>query len=79
MLLFLPSILFADTAANISQYANHSPYLTLHSICKSSIDQAVAKFPESEYIYKRNIALLQQMGLDRWNKRDTLYSNHRRP
>lgn len=71
---FHPKFQFADTDADdISNYTNRSPYPTLHLIRESSIDQAVAAFPDAAQIYQRNIALLQQMGINGWEKLGITY------
>lgn len=74
---FHPKFQFADTDADdISNYTNRSPYPTLHLIRESSIDQAVAAFPDAAQIYQRNIALLQQMGINGWEKLGITYPDN---
>jgi uncharacterized protein len=66
---FHPDFQFADEPYNdITNYTNRSPYPILHLIRESSIDQAVAAFPDAATIYKRNKALLRQMGTEGWAK-----------
>ncbi|WP_239324686.1 DUF1415 domain-containing protein [Snodgrassella gandavensis] len=66
---FHPDFQFADEPHNdISNYTNRSPYPILHLIRESSIDQAVAAFPDAATIYERNKALLRQMGAEGWAK-----------
>ncbi|MBV1776195.1 DUF1415 domain-containing protein [Burkholderiaceae bacterium DAT-1] len=65
---FHPQFQFADTQPDdISNYTNRAPFPTLHLIRESSIDRAVAAFPEAEEIFDRNIALMNEMGIDGWN------------
>lgn len=66
---FHPHYQFAGTDPDdIDNFSNRSPYPTLHLIREASIDRAVQAFPEADAIYERNIALLQQMGLDGWRQ-----------
>ena len=66
---FHPQFQFAGTAAHdISNFTNRSPWPMLHLIRESSIDRAVAAFPEAEAIYERNIETLQRLGLDGWQR-----------
>ncbi|PIT56969.1 peptidase [Snodgrassella alvi] len=66
---FHPDFQFADEPYNdISNYTNRSPYPILHLIRESSIDQAVAAFPDAATIYERNKALLRRMGAEGWAK-----------
>lgn len=64
---FHPQFQFADTASHDMQnYTNRAPYPTLHLLRESSIDKAVAAYPEAETIYLRNIATLESMGIAGW-------------
>ena len=64
---FHPQFQFADTDADaISNYTNRSPYPTFHLIREASIDKAMQAFPDAATIYERNIALLEQMGIEGW-------------
>lgn len=66
---FHPDFQFADTEADeISNFTNRSPYPTLHLIRESSIDKATQAFPDAAVIFERNIALLQEMGHEGWEK-----------
>lgn len=49
-----------DDAAN---YTNRSPYPMLHIIRESSIERAVATYPDPENIPARNIKLTRELGL----------------
>jgi uncharacterized protein len=64
---FHPQFQFADTAADdISNCTNRSPYPTLHLLRESSVDRAVAAYPEAEAIYQRNIETLRRLGASGW-------------
>lgn len=66
---FHPRFQFADTDENdISNYTNRSPYPTLHLIREESIEKATQAFPDAAAIFERNIALLNQMGHEGWQK-----------
>jgi hypothetical protein len=66
---FHPDYQFAgtdrDDAENLS---NRSPYPTLHLLRESSIEAALATFPDADSIYERNIETLQKLGLEGWKK-----------
>lgn len=53
---------------DIANYTNRSPYPTLHLLRESSIDRAVAAFPDAEAIYERNIDTMQRLGHAGWRK-----------
>ena len=75
---FHPDFQFADEPKDdISNYTNRSPYPILHLIRESSIDQAVAAFPDAATIYERNKALLRKMGIDGWTKLAIEYPTHK--
>jgi hypothetical protein len=38
----------------------------LHLLRESSIDKAVAAYPDAALIYERNMALLEKMGREEW-------------
>ena len=64
---FHPHYQFADTEPDdISNFTNRAPYPTLHLLRESSIDQAVAAFPEAEAIFEANIETMQRLGLQGW-------------
>lgn len=75
---FHPDFQFADEPEDdISNYTNRSPYPILHLIRESSIDQAVAAFPDAATIYERNKALLRKMGIEGWTKLAIEYPTHK--
>ena len=51
---------------DIANCTNRSPYPTLHLLRESSIDRAVAAFPEAETIFEANIETLENLGADGW-------------
>ena len=66
---FHPQFQFAGTAADdLGNCSNRSPYPTLHLLRESSIERAVAAFPQAEAIYERNIETLQKLGPDGWQR-----------
>lgn len=68
---FHPDFQFEGTEADdISNYTNRSPYPTLHLIREDSIAKAAEAFPDTSAIFDRNIALLEKMGHEGWDKLD---------
>lgn len=68
---FHPDFQFEGTEADdISNYTNRSPYPTLHLIREDSIAKAAEVFPDASAIFDRNIALLEKMGHEGWDKLD---------
>ena len=68
---FHPDFQFEGTEADdISNYTNRSPYPTLHLIREDSIVKAAEAFPDASAIFDRNIALLEKMGHEGWDKLD---------
>lgn len=66
---FHPKYRFADTDADdIENFTNRSPYPILHLLRESSIDRAVAAFPEADAIYERNMETLRRLGREGWEK-----------
>jgi hypothetical protein len=64
---FHPQYQFADAAPDdVTNATNRSPYPTLHLIRESSIDRAVAAFPEAEMIFETNIATMERLGAEGW-------------
>ena len=64
---FHPQYQFAGTEPDdITNYTNRSPYPILHLLRESSIDAAIAAYPETENIYLRNIETMRKIGLSGW-------------
>ncbi|MEN9479090.1 MAG: hypothetical protein RLZZ298_485 [Pseudomonadota bacterium] len=53
---------------DIANFTNRSPYPTLHLLRESSIDRAVAAFPDAAHIFERNIETMEKMGHEGWKK-----------
>ncbi|QMT38119.1 DUF1415 domain-containing protein [Neisseria sicca] len=68
---FHPDFQFEGTDSDdIGNYTNRSPYPTLHLIREDSIAKAAQAFPDTSAIFERNIALLEKMGHEGWDKLD---------
>lgn len=66
---FHPDYRFARSAQDdIENYSNRSPYPMLHLLRQSSIDRAVAAFPDAADIYERNIETLRRLGHEGWRR-----------
>lgn len=66
---FHPDYEFAGNASDsIDNYTNRSPYPILHLLRETSMDRAVAAFPDAAGIYNRNIATLRRLGHDGWRR-----------
>jgi hypothetical protein len=64
---FHPQYQFADTAPDeISNYTNRAPYPTLHLLRHTSVDRAVAAFPEASAIFDVNIETMRRLGHEGW-------------
>ena len=65
---FHPQYQFAGTAADdASNYTNRAPWPTLHLLREDSVERAVAAFPDPDVIVERNIATLDELGVEGWN------------
>lgn len=68
---FHPQYQFADTHSNdIGNYTNRAPYPILHLLREDSIERAVEAFPEAAEIFDKNIATMEQLGHEGWDKLD---------
>jgi hypothetical protein len=68
---FHPNYQFADTDPNdIANYTNRAPYPVLQLLREDSIDRAVEAIPDAADIFDKNIATLEQLGHEGWNKLD---------
>lgn len=64
---FHPQYQFTDTKPDdIENYTNRSPYPTLHLLRETSIDRAVAAFPDAADIFEKNIETMRRLGIDGW-------------
>ncbi|WP_282276689.1 DUF1415 domain-containing protein [Stenotrophomonas sp. PS02297] len=66
---FHPHYQFAGAAPDdASNYTNRAPWPTLHLLREDSVERAVAAFPDPDVIVERNIATLDRLGVDGWNR-----------
>ncbi len=66
---FHPHYRFAGTSAHaIENHTNRSPFALLHLLRESSIEQALASFPDAALIYERNIDNLRRLGPAGWRR-----------
>lgn len=64
---FHPQFQFDGTTADdIENYTNRSPYPMLHLLREDSVERAVAAFPETAQIYRKNMRTLRELGHDGW-------------
>ena len=64
---FHPQFQFDGTSAeDISNYTNRAPFAMLHLLRESSVERAVAAFPEADAIFEQNIATLEKLGHSGW-------------
>ena len=66
---FHPDYYFADTEPDdVSNYSNRSPYPMIHILREDSLEKAIASYGNTDIIPERNIATLQQLGLEKIKK-----------
>jgi len=66
---FHPAYEFAGSAPDdVANCTNRSPHPTLHLLRESSIDRAVAAFPDAAAIYERNVETLRRLGHEGWRR-----------
>jgi len=66
---FHPDYQFEGTDRDdIDNFSNRSPHPTLHLLRESSVERAVAAFPEAASIYERNIETLRHLGPEGWRR-----------
>jgi hypothetical protein len=66
---FHPRYRFEGTGPDdIENYTNRSPYPMLHLLRESSVERAVTTYPDTENIYRRNIATLRALGHEGWRR-----------
>jgi len=64
---FHPNYQFAgETPDTMGHFTNRAPYPTLHLLRESSLDEAVAVYPDAALIFERNIASLESLGVQGW-------------
>jgi len=66
---FHPDYQFEGThPGDIENYTNRSPWPTLHLLREESIERVVEAIDDPDEIYRRNIALLQELGHEGWRR-----------
>ena len=66
---FHPEYQFADTDPDdVSNFTNRAPYPTLHLLREDSVARAVEAFPDPDSIVSRNIATLEALGREGWER-----------
>jgi len=66
---FHPAYEFAGSAPDdVANCTNRSPHPTLHLLRETSIDRAVAAFPDAAAIYERNVETLRRLGHEGWRR-----------
>ena len=66
---FHPQYQFGDAEPDaIENYTNRAPYPTLHLLRESSIERAVAAFPDAADIYEKNMETLRNLGHAGWGR-----------
>jgi hypothetical protein len=66
---FHPVYEFAGSAPDdIANFTNRSPHPMLHLLRESSVDRAVAAFPDAAAIYERNLETLRRLGHEGWRR-----------
>jgi uncharacterized protein len=62
---FHPHYQFEGTQADdVTNFTNRSPYPMLHILRESSVDRAVAAFPDAEDIFEKNMETMEALGID---------------
>lgn len=66
---FHPDYEFSDAPPDATSHCtNRSPYPCLHLLRESSIEKAVAAFPDASLIYEKNRHTLQALGQSGWER-----------
>lgn len=66
---FHPDYYFADTNPDdVSNYSNRSPYPMIHLLREDSLEKAIASYGDTELIPKKNIAILNKLGIEQIKK-----------
>jgi uncharacterized protein len=66
---FHPDFQFADAEPDdLGNFTNRAPYPTLHLLREASITAVVSAYPAAESIYERNVATLNALGREGWDK-----------
>lgn len=66
---FHPDYQFAETRyEDVGNFSNRAPYPCLHLLRETSVERAVAVFPDAGKIYEKNIETLKALGVEGWKK-----------
>ncbi|GAA3925756.1 DUF1415 domain-containing protein [Luteimonas lutimaris] len=66
---FHPHYRFAGSSEDdIANFTNRSPWPTLHLLREDSVSRAVAAFPDPDAIVERNVATLEELGHEGWQR-----------
>ncbi|TZF90419.1 DUF1415 domain-containing protein [Cognatilysobacter lacus] len=66
---FHPQYVFAgEPADDPSNCTNRTPFPTLHLLRESSIDRAVAAYPDPDAIVERNVATMRRLGVEGYRR-----------
>lgn len=66
---FHPRYQFAGSGPDdIENYTNRSPYPILHLLRQTSVDRAVAAYPDPAKIFEKNMATLRLLGHEGWQR-----------
>jgi hypothetical protein len=66
---FHPGYRFADSAPDdIADYTNRSPFPMLHLLRETSVERAVAAFPDTGEIFEKNIETMRRLGHEGWKR-----------
>ena len=66
---FHPFYQFANTEPDdLSNYTNRAPYPILHLLREDSLDKAAEQYPDASVIFQRNVAVVQELGIDGWHR-----------
>lgn len=62
---FHPQYQFGGTKPDDAEnYTNRSPYPVLHLLREESLEKAIERYPDTEEIPARNIALMEELGVE---------------
>lgn len=63
---FHPQYQFGGTMPDDAEnYTNRSPYPILHLLREASLESAIERYPDTEEIPARNIALMEELGVEK--------------
>ena len=66
---FHPHYQFAGSDPDdVANCTNRSPWPTLHLLREDSVSRAVAAFPDPDAIVERNVATLEKLGREGWER-----------